>query len=546
MAAVSSALDVPRPGVGGLGAVPLPADEQPPSPKLGNFSSIFDDWPGSVSHASDQPVATNLRVPGPAPGLVTHAKALQDAISLVHFSAKSAPIVPAGPAYSIGFLSGLDFSKIESPSKTPDTLLSDTTSEDESGRDDDEKDEADDGGGGISCTMLSGKADCFLPNSDVIIASASTSPSAAVAAVTARAAAVVASVPTSPRTAINSRSPKRTPAHVGSSGNISFQQALLGHYDLPYPLGSVPVSIVSSVSALAGTSMLLHPIQPLSWLTKEEKLNLLELKLKPEHKRDRSFLYSRATAASVLDARSSIHVFVDLSNIVIGFYNRIRADRGIGPEMKMKAPPFFFEALSRILERGRETVRRVTAGSAPDSNNRASWPLYMRQADILGYEMNILSRVTKSVASPALRPVNKLVGGPNQGHKKTSSRSNTDMYSSDDAYGPSSPPPPSSFKIGEQGVDEILHLKMCQSLLDYDIGTIVLATGDAAEAEFSDGFLKHAERALGRGWCVELLAWKMGISNAWRELERKQKGTGLFRIIELDKYSEDLLDMSID
>ncbi|CAK7226245.1 hypothetical protein SBRCBS47491_006166 [Sporothrix bragantina] len=544
MIPISTTLEIPLPGAGGRGNVSPPAIERPPSPKLGNFSSIFDDWPGGLSSVSDEPTTSDSGDP---------VKFLQSADSHVRSSARSASNVPRGPAYSVGFLSGLDFSTIESPSRTPDSLLLDTISEDESGQDDDDKDEQGDVKGGVSSALLSGRADLFTLTPEVVIASASTSPSASLAAVTAKAVAAVASVSTPTRPIAISRSPKRTPAHAGSFGRSNTQQALLGQYDLLYPLGSVPTPMIPSAPlALAGSPMLNHPIQPLAWYTKEEKLNLLELKLKAEYKRDRSLKFSAGTDASASDARSSIHVFVDLSNIVIGFYNRIRADRSIPQEKKMKAPPFFFEAFARILERDRKPVRRVTAGSAPDSNNRLSWPLYMRQADALGYEMNILSRVTKSIPSPRLRPSNKYASGYNQGHKKTTSRGNndshmfSDMYSSDDAYGPSSPPPPSSFKLGEQGVDEILHLKMCQSLLDHDIGTIVLATGDAAEAEFSDGFLKHAERALKCGWCVELLSWKMGISNAWRELERKQKGTGLFRIIELDKYSEDLLDMSIE
>ncbi|CAK7199995.1 hypothetical protein SEUCBS139899_002683 [Sporothrix eucalyptigena] len=536
MISISTALQVPLPDAGGQDDVSPPASERPPSPKLGNFSSIFDDWPGGFTSTSDadQPAINGSGDP---------EKSLQlsePSISSSSTSPKSTSSVPRGPSYSVGFLSGLDFSTIESPSRTPESLLLDTISEDDSGQDDEDK--ADQGeSGGVSSALLSGKPDLFTFSPDVVIASPSTSPSTSIAAVTAKAVAAVASVST-PTRPIAIRSPKRTPAaHTGSFGKASFTQVLLGHYDLPYPLGSVPTPLIPS-APLAGSPMLNHPIQPLSWQTKQEKLDLLEMKLKSEYKRDRALLKSpTGTAASASDALSSIHVFVDLSNIVIGFYNRIRADRGIPQEKKMKAPPFFFEAFSRILERGRTATRRVTAGSAPDSNNRLSWPLYMRQADALGYEMNILSRVTKSIPSPRLKP-NKY------GHKKTTSRSNNDgplfgdVYSSDDGYGP----PPSSFKLGEQGVDEILHLKMCQSLLDHDLGTIVLATGDAAEAEFSDGFLKHAERALDRGWCVELLSWKMGISSAWRELERKQKGTGLFRIIELDRYSEDLLDMSIE
>lgn len=535
MIALPTTLPPLLPDAGGRHDVSPPASARPPSPKLGNFSSIFDDWPGGFSSITGQPTTVDSGDP---------VKPLQASEPPVSSSASNAASdIPRGSAFNMGFLSGLDFSTIESPSGTPGSLLLDTISEDGSGEEDEAKAIGEDGG--TAGILLSGPESLFTASLDgVVIASPSTSPPTSIVAATAKAVAVVAATPARPISIM--KSPKRTPGSISTPSKTGFNQAL-GHYDLPYPMGSIPTSMLLS-SPLAGSPMLNHPVQPLSWHTKQEKLDLLEMKLKPEYKRDRMLKFPGAAASSP-DA-SSIHVFVDLSNIVIGFYNRIRADRGIPQEKKMKAPPFFFEGFARILERNRPAARRVTAGSAPDSNNRFSWPLYMRQADALSYEMNILSRVAKSIPSPKLRPSNKYYNG---GHKKNTSRGNndghnmfSDIYSSDDGFGPSSPPPPSSFKIGEQGVDEILHLKMCHSFLDHDPGTIVLATGDAAEAEFSDGFLKHVERALGRGWCVELLSWKMGISNAWRELERKQKGTGRFRIIELDRYAEDLLDMSID
>lgn len=460
----------------------------------------------------------------------------------------------------MGFLSGLDFSTIESPSGTPGSLLLDTISEDGSGEDDKDKDgDEEDRSAGI---LLTGPNGLFSATAvdGVVIASPSTSPPTSVAAVTAKAVAAVAAATTPARPISIMKSPKRTPGPFSTPSKAGFNQAL-APYDLPYPLPS-SMLLSSPLGASPNLPNFNHPIQPLSWHSKQEKLNMLETKLKPEYKRDRSLRFPGASPEA-----SNIHVFVDLSNIVIGFYNRIKIERGFPQEKKMTAPPFFFDAFARILERNRPAARLITAGSVPDYNNKAKWPSYMRQAEELGYEMNILGRVAKpAIPSPKLRPANKYYnnnnfnnnGTGNYGHKKSSSRgknnydghnsSFADIYSSDDGGYSSSPPAPlpSSTKIGEQAVDEILHLKMCHSVLDHDAGTIVLATGDAAEAEFSDGFLKHVERALGRGWCVELLSWKMGISNAWRELERKQKGTGRFRIIELDKYAEDLLDMTID
>ena len=95
----------------------------------------------------------------------------------------------------------------------------------------------------------------------------------------------------------------------------------------------------------------------------------------------------------------------------------------------------------------------------------------------------------------------------------------------------------------EQGVDEILHLKILESVVDADEpSTIVLATGDAAEAEYSKGFMAMVQRALRKGWKVELISWSKNISAAYRSKKFQVKWQEMFRIIELDEYTEDLLD----
>jgi hypothetical protein len=72
-------------------------------------------------------------------------------------------------------------------------------------------------------------------------------------------------------------------------------------------------------------------------------------------------------------------------------------------------------------------------------------------------------------------------------------------------------------KYREQGVDELLQLKLHQALAATDNvpegSTIVLATGDGNIGQFNeDGFLGPVRTALRRGWRVELYAWEDGLS----------------------------------
>ena len=73
-----------------------------------------------------------------------------------------------------------------------------------------------------------------------------------------------------------------------------------------------------------------------------------------------------------------------------------------------------------------------------------------------------------------------------------------------------------SRRYKEQGVDEILHLKLLQALNNKPIpaprgSTIVLATGDARGGQFNrDGFVGGVREALKRGWVVELWSFRSG------------------------------------
>jgi len=112
-------------------------------------------------------------------------------------------------------------------------------------------------------------------------------------------------------------------------------------------------------------------------------------------------------------------------------------------------------------------------------------------------------------------------------------------------------PPLGKIKYREQGVDELLQLKLHQALAATDVvpegSTIVLATGDGNIGQFNEeGFLGPIRTALRRGWKVELYAWEDGLSRAWRrefgegtEWSRK----GMFRVIGMEQFAASLVEV---
>jgi hypothetical protein len=226
-----------------------------------------------------------------------------------------------------------------------------------------------------------------------------------------------------------------------------------------------------------------------------------------------------------------IHVFVDMSNvrfelpacvscpyanislkIMVGFHDSVKVSRNIPITTRIRRVHMSFANLSLILERGRPVSKRVLVGSdrLPSINEAAT----------LGYEANILNRVHKA-KHPSTRPSK---------HRKVVSGGPETATTAGERW-------------VEQGVDEILHLKILESLLDTDEpATIVLASGDAAEAEFSGGFMRMVERALQRGWIVELVSFSQVTSNAYRRKEFRAKWRSRFRRVELDGYIEELFD----
>ena len=201
---------------------------------------------------------------------------------------------------------------------------------------------------------------------------------------------------------------------------------------------------------------------------------------------------------------------------MIGFIDCIKAQRGYKKPERVQWPTFSFFHLTIILERFRPVARKVLVGSLPHT------PV-IDEAKKLHYKCDLLKKVeTEALVKP---PKRKRAGSPSSGSDSPSTAKN-------------------KLRIAkkEQGVDEVLNLKMCESIIDTDVpGTLVLASGDGAIGEFSEGFLKTVERALKKGWKVELVTFSASISRSYTNKTFRRLWNQQFTIIHLDQYAEELL-----
>lgn len=174
-----------------------------------------------------------------------------------------------------------------------------------------------------------------------------------------------------------------------------------------------------------------------------------------------------------------IHVFFDNSNI----WGGAQAVRSVTePGVPWQALRIYYKNLFALIEGGRPAATKVLAGSMPPSCD-ALWE-YAREN---GYNTDLLHRVERDDGS-----------------------------------------------IGEQGVDEILHMKIANAILDHaSPQTVVVATGDGKLSEFGTGFPTQIERALRHGWDAELWAWGQSL-NAKRYGDLETKSGGKFKVKVLD------------
>ena len=289
-----------------------------------------------------------------------------------------------------------------------------------------------------------------------------------------------------------------------------------------------------------------------------------------------------------------IHIYFSLSssNILIGFVRHLRR---FPPHPTHRGMKTFMShsALTLVLERGRPIAKRVLATSSP---------LYqpMDSAERLGYEVRIYVRVPDNGEGADRVPrENKGKKGQDKGNGKSKRSSFGNGYNSGSGAGggtsadsdsggalgkmaasghirsssfsngvsnvnntgpshnsemtPSGTndslnATPGRIRYREQGVDELLQLKLLQAVASTDDppsgSTIVLATGDGNVGQFNEeGFLGCARTALKKGWNVELYAWEEGLSRAWAREFGSGPYRARFRIIGLERYAEDLMEI---
>lgn len=252
---------------------------------------------------------------------------------------------------------------------------------------------------------------------------------------------------------------------------------------------------------------------------------------------ERKWLLSPMQLINEKTVAHGLHVFVDASNILIGFKDKLRY-QGIAPHKYEMS----FDSLALLMERRRPVAKRVFAGSQREAKPLPHVTKLVETSKAVGYDSVMQEQVLivreDSEKKKFFKDVKK-----HGWHKATQLRSGS---GSDSETGSATPPAvktPSAPKWVEQGVDEILHLKMCQSIIDIEEpSTMVLATGDGAEAEMSDGFLAHVERALKKGWKVELVSWRQQMNGGYKNKKFRAKWAGQFQIMELDDFLEDLID----
>ncbi|PTB66078.1 hypothetical protein BBK36DRAFT_1160193 [Trichoderma citrinoviride] len=230
---------------------------------------------------------------------------------------------------------------------------------------------------------------------------------------------------------------------------------------------------------------------------KEDKHGALMMGLIPYRVRDAAIAEKHPEITS-----QGVHVFVDMSNIDIGFQSTLKEARHLDDRARLSPLPHLnLQFLTKILVRDRQVVAlNVGCSTVPGRSE----PRYVQQLRDLGYQIDLRER--KRVVE---------VGLPSAGA-------------------------PDTLRYVEDLVDETLQVRIAESVMEYfrTPGTIVLATGDAKPSPHSDGFFSCVQRALKMGWNVEVVSWRGNLSLRWIDKQWMSQWRDRFRVIELDDFLE--------
>lgn len=191
------------------------------------------------------------------------------------------------------------------------------------------------------------------------------------------------------------------------------------------------------------------------------------------------------------------YIFIDFSNITIGFYNHITTNY---KKYNICKPKINYDVLISVIEKNKNVKKRVLIGSQKNikqHQKKNKNDKIKKIFDKYGYEVHMLERNNNK----------------------------------------------------EKCVDEILHGKIMETILYTDIpGCIVLCSGDGKSSDYTENsFYKLCIKALKIGWKVMIISWKKQISknyilgpelcNLLKDNEIKNN----YNILYLDNYVEKII-----
>jgi len=214
--------------------------------------------------------------------------------------------------------------------------------------------------------------------------------------------------------------------------------------------------------------------------------------------------------AEDISSPDAIGVFVDFSNIYIGFMAEVKLKLNNSTKhLDHRFQSFDMENFIAILQRGRPTSMRFLSSSQGRGKDSPMNDCFDVAKNAFDYNVVIKAR---------LPPV-ELSEHPN---------------STPQGRGSSRP------RLKESHVDEAVQSAIRGYLLDAndgETGTIVLATGDGAASSFDEGFPQTIMYALKKDWKVELVCWKRSLSHVYTKGKFFEYGEkGMFKVILLDEY----------